>query len=75
MIEDIIDAYDKSLTNIIVLLDYSRAFDTLDHRLLYFEYYGFDANAVDLVESFLSNGHQKVHGGDKYSEKMDFFKI
>ena len=71
--DDVIDAYDIGFASIIVLLDYSKAFDTLDHRLLCAKlgYYGFDADAVGLVKSFPSNLHQKV--GNKYSETIDIF--
>lgn len=44
------------------MLDFSKAFDTLNHKLLCakLNYYGFDDNAVSLFKSYLSNRRQRV---------------
>ena len=62
VIDDIIAAYDKGQASLLVLLDFSKAFDTLDHKLLLskLHYYGFDKDSVDLISSFLNNRSQKI---------------
>ena len=49
--------------------DLSKAFDCLSHELLIakLDAYGFDKNALKLVNSYLSNRRQRVKINDKYS--------
>lgn len=60
--DDIVTAHDKGEATILVLLDYSKAFDMLQHRLLVaiLEYIGFNPSARKLVSSFLSERSQQV---------------
>ena len=46
----------------LVLLDYSKASDTLDHDILYkmLLFYGFDADSTALIMRYLSNRQQRV---------------
>ena len=49
--------------------DFSKAFDCLSHELLIakLDAYGFDKNALKLVNSYLSNRKQRVKINNKYS--------
>ena len=58
----IFKSLDKGLATAMILLDFSKAFDTLDYALLCakLSYYGFDTTAIKFFESYLSNRYQKV---------------
>lgn len=60
--DDIIRARDGGLCGILVLLDYSKAFDKVNHSMLLalLRYVGLSDSAVLLLESFLSNRAQIV---------------
>ena len=60
--DDIYDAIDDSELTILVLLDYSKAFDTINHRLLYakLETLGFSFSAISWICSYLTDRKQKV---------------
>ena len=60
--DDIYDAMDDSEITVLVLLDYSKAFDTINHRLLYakLKYLGFHPTAVSWIISYLTDRKQKV---------------
>ena len=53
----------------ILLTDLSKDFDCLDHDLLIAKLYayGFDLNAVKLIQSYLSNRYQRVNINSTYS--------
>lgn len=67
--DDIIEAADKGLATILVLIDYSKAFDRLNHDLLIsiLHYIGFDMSAITLMISYLSNRMQFVETCDGVS--------
>lgn len=67
--DDIIRARDKGMITALVLLDYSKAFDKIDHELMCakLKFYGFDQAAVNFVKSYLCNRRQIVRAGDSYS--------
>ena len=52
-----------------LLTDHSKAFDCLSHELLIakLDAYGFDKNALKLVNSYLTHRKQRVKINDKYS--------
>ena len=52
-----------------ILMDLSKAFDTLDHELLIAKLfaYGFDKNALSLIKSYLSDRWQRVKINSSYS--------
>ena len=60
--KDVFRALDENKTSILVLLDFSKAFDTLNHQLLLaiLRYIGFGDSACQLVHSFLSDRTQQV---------------
>ena len=53
-----------------VLMDLSKAFDSLDHELLLAKLhaYGFDRNSLLLLKSYLSDRYQKTKIGSAFSE-------
>ena len=60
--DDLYDAIDDSEFTILVLLDYSKAFDTINHRVLYAKLrdLGFDFSAISWICSYLTDRKQKV---------------
>lgn len=60
--DDIVRGYDQGKITALVLLDYSKAFDTMNHRLLLakLKYYGFYNTSLCLMTSYLSNRQQRV---------------
>ena len=53
-----------------IVMDFPKAFETLDQNLLSkIEAYGFDTNALTLIQSYFSNRHQiMIKIGDKFSK-------
>lgn len=62
VLDDILTELDTGKGASLLLLDYTKAFDTLGHDLLLakLHYYGFSENVVELVGSYLSNRCQCV---------------
>ena len=60
--DDIFKAMDDSEVALLTLLDYSKAFDTANHRLILakLKHFGFHEDALSWVASYLSNRKQKV---------------
>lgn len=60
--DNILAAQDEGMGTILVLLDFSRAFDSIDISLLLakLNYYGFDSSVVQWFNSYLSNRTQIV---------------
>ena len=60
--DDIFKAIDESEVVLLTLLDYSKAFDTANHKLIIakLKHFGFHNDALDWVISYLSNRKQKV---------------
>ena len=61
--EDVLDTIDDSEVTLLVLLDFSKAFDTINHTLLLakLDILGFDQNVCKWVKSYLSGRQQMVH--------------
>lgn len=68
--DNIIRSLDNGIATALVLLDFSKAFDTLDHDLLFakLEYYGFDTTSILFFKCYLKNRRQKVVIDNAYSE-------
>lgn len=67
--DDIFRATDQGQNTCLVLLDYSKAFDTLDHNLLFskLEYFGLGQSAVNLFKSYFKDRRQRVFFNNRYS--------
>ena len=74
VVDDLYKAFDKSLPSVVVLLDLSAAFDTVDHakllQILKSEI-GIDGTALKWFESFLIGRTQTIKIGDEYSEILE----
>lgn len=71
--DDIFRSLDSGNVTALVLLDYSKAFDTLDHNLLLtkLKYFGLHDSALILLNNYLSNGKQRVRLAFTFSEYSD----
>lgn len=67
--DDLIKATDEGKVNCLVLLDYSKAFDTMDPNILCdkLSYYNFAESAVLLIRNYLLNRNQRVVYNSKSS--------
>ena len=71
VMNNLLEACDKNIPSIVLLLDLSAAFDTVDHSKLIsilFRDIGITGVALDWFKSFLTNRTQKVKIGDEYSD-------
>lgn len=68
--DDILESMEDLEISIMVFLDFSKAFDTVNHRLLLekLKILGFDTPSCNWVKSYLSNRYQCVKIGDTCSE-------
>lgn len=71
--DDIARGIDKKEVTALVALDFSKAFDTINHSLLYakLKYYGFSNSAARFIISYLTDRKQKVHIDDLVSSTQD----
>lgn len=60
--DDIVEATDQGKATALVLIDYSKAFDRINHELLYaiLSYVGFDCDAISLIKDYLTDRKQFV---------------
>ena len=71
---DILTALDSESGAVLLMLDLSAAFDTIDHGILLSRLnglYGISGDALDWFKSYLSNCVQRVIIGDTVSECKD----
>ena len=71
---DILQAIDEGQEVVLVLLDLSSAFDTIDHKVLLDRLrirYGFSGTVLDWFRSYLSNRTQSVKIGKDLSAKSE----
>ena len=68
--DDLVSNTCHGKASILVLLDLSVAFDTVDHQLLLSDFSdcGVEGSALSLLESYLENGEQCVAIGESRSE-------
>lgn len=73
IVEDVCHAADNGMLTALVLLDYSKAFDKLNHKLLLsiLVHYGFRSESVSLIEDYLSNRTQMVKIDDNISSAKE----
>lgn len=73
MTTDILTAYDQGQCSALVLLDFSRAFDTISHELLCakLKYFGFDDSSLFLIWNYLLNRNQRMRVNGRYSSSVD----
>lgn len=74
VLDDIRVPYDRDEFTLLRLLDFSKAFDCVNHQLLCYKleyYFGFNHVAVELVRSYLSSRKQRVKVGNVYSSWSD----
>ena len=72
VIDRTIAALDSNETPINIFIDLSKAFDTIDHSILLgkLQFYGMDADALKLMESYLKNRKQYVIYNYSISETL-----
>ncbi len=72
LIDRVILEMDKNNTPLNLFLDLSKAFDTVDHKILLkkLNYYGINGVAYNLMESYLTNRKQYVDMDDVKSEML-----
>ena len=70
VVDDILDGIDDSEATLLVLLDFSKAFDTVNHRLLLekLSILGFQDSALQWVKSYLSDRKQQVKTENEVSD-------
>ena len=52
-----------------IIMDHSKAFDTLSHNLLCkLKAYGFNKNALTFIQGYFTNRNQRTKVGDKFSK-------
>ena len=69
-LHDIYENFDSNSEQIIVYLDFSKAFDTVNHNILLCElaYFGLDENFLKLMKTYLTNRTQRVQIGGYLSD-------
>jgi len=72
LIDKITTSMDNNEVPINIYLDLSKAFDTLDHKILLnkLNYYGIKGNSLSLFKSYLNNRKQLVSCNDIYSKEL-----
>lgn len=71
--DDIIQATDENKLTVLVLLDYSKAFDCVNYNILLsmLHFHGFSSNAVKLLETYLIGRTQMVKRNDTLSSSLE----
>ena len=68
--DDILDSIDDSNITLLIFLDFSKAFDTVNHRILIekLKILGFQNDSCEWINSYLSHRYQKVVVGEEESD-------
>ena len=68
--DDILDAIDDSDITLLIFLDFSKAFDTVNHKILLakLKILGFQHDTCEWINSYLSDRYQRVILGDQESD-------
>lgn len=69
ILDDILEATDEDELTVLILLDYSKAFDCINHEILLaiLHYIGFHKNAVNLIRNYLKDRKQIVRLNNEIS--------
>lgn len=72
VVDDIVRSSDNNEATILVLLDYSKAFDRIDHRLLLaiLHYFGFCPKSLKLMNQYITDRYQKVTVNGENSDML-----
>lgn len=71
--EDLRERLDKNMVSFLVLLDHSKAFDTVDHNILCLKlqkFFNFSDKSVSLIHSYLSLRYQSVVNKNEWSNYL-----
>lgn len=70
--DDIYRACDLGQSSCLILLDFSKAFDTLDHNVLFtkLNFFGLGATSLNFLKSYLQGRSQRVMVGNSASEYL-----
>ena len=62
VIKDLFQVWNEKGYSSCIFIDYSKAFDTIDHNILVnkLEIYGLDQNSITFMKSYLANRHQRI---------------
>ena len=74
VVDDMFKSFDRNIPTVVILLDLSAAFDTVDHvKLLEIlqEDIGIRGTALKWFKSFITNRTQKVKIGDTFSDIIE----
>ena len=74
VVDDLLNSFDKNIPTVVILLDLSAAFDTVDHKKLLEileKEIGIRGTALRWFESFITNRTQKVKIGETYSDVIE----
>ncbi|CAF1069906.1 unnamed protein product, partial [Brachionus calyciflorus] len=68
-------ALNKKLTSLVLFVDFRKAFDLVDPKLLIFKLYcyGFNESSLDLIKNYFTNRKQVVKFNETFSEPLDVF--
>lgn len=72
--DDILTACDNGKITVLVLLDLTKAFDSIDHTILEAIFVGFDCTSVQLIQSYLTGRFFATKIGDTLSESTAVVK-
>jgi len=72
LFSDLIDSKDKGKHSTLVMLDYSKAFDSMDHDMLTakMHFYGFSDDVTEWIRSYLKDRLQVTRLGSETSEAL-----
>ena len=70
--ENLYKSLDNDLHTMGIFIDFSKAFDTVNHSILCskLKFYGIDGNMLKLIQTFLTDRDQYVSYGNKFSSKL-----
>ena len=74
VVDDLFSSFDKNIPTVVILLDLSAAFDTVDHKKLLEileNEIGIRGTALNWFKSFITNRTQKVKIGETHSDTIE----